>query len=260
MLNMLGLVVLLSVMGLVQSISVKTPQKSLNVTVGGSGLLQCSFTTSSPTNKLSIEWTFVSKSAGTAHAVYYYQAEAEVISKPYLSRLTPPAYPNTTMNASITISNMQVADSGVYSCDVHNLPDIEGNSEASVAVTVLGIQTGVMYIRNLSQFEFGEYQCNASNALGFATCKLELVHEVGEGAIIGAVIGALLGCVLIALLVWFVTHNMKKNKYRAAKTTEANEMKASRAEPTRGSPHQTSVTSRGVTMETPTPREENVEA
>ncbi|XP_067113686.1 V-set and immunoglobulin domain-containing protein 1-like isoform X1 [Osmerus mordax] len=313
MLNMLGLVVLLSVMGLVQSISVKTPQKSLNVTVGGSGLLQCSFTTSSPTNKLSIEWTFVSKSAGTAHAVYYYQAEAEVISKPYLSRLTPPAYPNTTMNASITISNMQVADSGVYSCDVHNLPDIEGNSEASVAVTVLerptkpfcavhgdvesghlvtltchsekgspapiyawtrlgqdqtrravlgsaSIQTGVMYIRNLSQFEFGEYQCNASNALGFATCKLELVHEVGEGAIIGAVIGALLGCVLIALLVWFVTHNMKKNKYRAAKTTEANEMKASRAEPTRGSPHQTSVTSRGVTMETPTPREENVEA
>ena len=52
------------------------------------------------------------------------------------------------------------------------------------------------------------------------------VAEIGDGAIVGAVIGALLGCILIALLVWFITHNMKKKKYRAAKTTEANEMKS----------------------------------
>ncbi|XP_046876376.1 V-set and immunoglobulin domain-containing protein 1-like [Hypomesus transpacificus] len=313
MTNMLGLVVLLSAMGLMQAISVTTPQKSLNVTVGGSVLLQCSFQTRPPTNQLNIQWAFASKSAGNAHQVYYYQSEVEAIGQPYVNRLTPPAYPNTTMNASITISNMQVSDGGVYTCDVHNFPDIEGKTEASVAVTVLerptkpfcavhgdvesghlvtltchsekgspapnyawtrlgqdqtrraalgsaNIITGVMYIRNLSQFEFGEYQCNASNAVGFDTCKLELVHEIGDGAIVGAVIGALLGCILIALLVWFITHNMKKKKYRAAKTTEANEMKASHAEHTKGSTHQTSVTSRGVTMETPTNRDEDVEA
>ena len=70
--------------------------------------------------------------------MYYYQSEVEAIGQPYVNRLTPPAYPNTTMNASITISNMQVSDGGVYTCDVHNFPDIEGKTEASVAVTVLG--------------------------------------------------------------------------------------------------------------------------
>lgn len=272
------LVVLLSMMGYVQSIFVKAPQKYANVTMGGNILLQCSFTTTAATNHLTVQWTFVSKSTGTAQEVYYYQAGEDVIAKPYMNRITPPTFPNATLNASISISNMQVSDSGTYTCSVHNLPDIDGNSEADIIVTVLekpsapfcavhgdmeaghlvtltchsekgnppptyswsklnqdntrgaaqgiaNIQTGVMYIRNLSQFEFGEYQCNASNSVGFATCKLELTHELGSGAIVGAVIGALLGCVLIILLVWFVTHNMKKKKYRAAKTAEAREIK-----------------------------------
>lgn len=39
---------------------------------------------------------------------------------------------------------------------------------------VLDVTTGVMYIRNISEFEFGEYQCNASNVVGFATCSVVL--------------------------------------------------------------------------------------
>lgn len=34
--------------------------------------------------------------------------------------------------------------------------------------------TGILEIRNISQFEFGEYQCNATNAVGYSTCTIEL--------------------------------------------------------------------------------------
>lgn len=39
---------------------------------------------------------------------------------------------------------------------------------------VLDLKTGVLYIRNISQFQFGTYQCNASNTVGFSTCTVEL--------------------------------------------------------------------------------------
>lgn len=48
--------------------------------------------------------------------------------------------------------------------------------------------------------------------------------EPGDGVIAGAVIGALLGCVLIILVVWFIAHTVKKQKYKAVKASEANEM------------------------------------
>lgn len=38
--------------------------------------------------------------------------------------------------------------------------------------------TGILEIQNISQFEFGEYQCNATNAVGFAVCTVELDHGV----------------------------------------------------------------------------------
>jgi O-antigen/teichoic acid export membrane protein len=44
--------------------------------------------------------------------------------------------------------------------------------------------------------------------------------ELGDGAIAGAVIGALLGAVLIILIIWYMTHSMKKQKYKASKATE----------------------------------------
>lgn len=55
--------------------------------------------------------------------------------------------------------------------------------------------------------------------------KTYVCTEVGDGVVAGAVIGALLGCVLIILVVWFIAHTMKKQKYRAVKVSEANEMK-----------------------------------
>ncbi|XP_071384263.1 V-set and immunoglobulin domain-containing protein 1-like [Centroberyx affinis] len=290
----LSLLVLISIMGWVELITVRTPHKIVNVTMGGSVLLQCTFSTIEETTGLTIQWDFISTSSMSPQQVYYYQSGKEVIAKSYEGRIQPPTDPSTTRNASIMISNMQPSDAGVYTCEVHNFPDVEGQSEANIIVHVLekpsvpfcavhgdvesghlvtltchsergspaptytwikldqakarrpvlgrATTTGLLEIRNISQFEFGEYQCNATNAVGFSICTLELSAEVGDGVIAGAVIGALLGCVLIILVVWFIAHTVKKQKYRPVKAAEAREMKRST--------HQAPATADGVPMAT----------
>lgn len=274
------LFVLVSLIGCVELITVTTSQKYVNVTRGQSALLQCSFvSTESATTSLTIQWDFVSSSSMTPQQVCFYQSGKAVITNSYNGRIEFPSNPATTKNASITISNMQPSDAGVYTCEVHNFPDVEGQSQANIIVNVLEkpsvpycavhgdvgtghlvtltchsehgspnptytwtrldqaktrrpvlgkvTTTGILEIKNMSQFEFGEYQCTAANAAGFSTCAIELSPDTGDGVIAGAVIGALLGCVLIALVVWFIVHAVKKHKYKAVKAAEANEMKRS---------------------------------
>ncbi|XP_029304526.1 V-set and immunoglobulin domain-containing protein 1-like [Cottoperca gobio] len=275
----LRLLVLVSIIGCVELITVSTPHKYVNVTTGGSVVLECMFVTTGETTGLTIQWDFVSSSSLTPQQVYYYQSGKDVITKLYEGRIQPPSSPGKTRNASIIISNMQSSDAGVYTCQVHNFPDVDGQSEANIIVNVLErpsvpycsvhgdvesghlvtltchsergspnptytwirldqtktrrpvlgrtTKTGILEIRNISQFEFGEYQCNATNSVGFSICTIELNHEVGDGVIVGAVIGAMLGCVLIILVVWFIAHTVKKHKYKAVKASEANEMKRS---------------------------------
>ncbi|XP_051257175.1 V-set and immunoglobulin domain-containing protein 1-like [Dicentrarchus labrax] len=279
MCSTLCLLVLISIIGCVELITVSTPQKYVNVTLGGSVQLQCMFQTSQPTTGLTIQWDFYSKSSITPQQVYYYQSGKDVIVKAYEGRLQAPSSPATTKNASIIISNMQSSDAGVYTCEVHNFPDVDGKSQASIIVNVLErpstpycsvhgdvesghlvtltchsehgsptptytwtrldqaktrmpvlgrtTTTGILEIRNISEFQFGEYQCEATNAVGSSVCTIELTHDVGDGVIAGAVIGALLGCVLIILVVWFIAHTVKRHKYKAVKAAEANEMKRS---------------------------------
>uniref|UniRef100_A0A3Q1JBB1 V-set and immunoglobulin domain-containing protein 1 n=1 Tax=Anabas testudineus TaxID=64144 RepID=A0A3Q1JBB1_ANATE len=251
--------------GCVELITVSSPQKYVNVTMGGSVQLQCMFVTIQETTSLTIQWDFVSSSSLTpqqVQTVYYYQSGKDVIPKSYQGRLQLPSSPSTTNNASIIISNMQPSDSGVYTCEVHNFPDVSGKSQVNIIVNVLvkpstpycaihgdvetghlvtltchsergspaptytwtkldqtraTTPTGVLEIRNISQFEFGEYQCNATNAVGFSLCTIDLSQ--GDGVIAGAVIGALLGCVLIILVVWFIAHTLKKHKYKAGVTS-----------------------------------------
>uniref|UniRef100_A0A3B4ZTG4 V-set and immunoglobulin domain-containing protein 1 n=1 Tax=Stegastes partitus TaxID=144197 RepID=A0A3B4ZTG4_9TELE len=233
-------------------------------------MLQCSFvSTEAATTSLTIQWDVVTSSSMTPQQVEMGRNSG---------RVTAPSAPATTKNASIVINNMQPSDAGVYTCEVHNFPDVEGQSQANIIVNVLEkpstpycsvhgdvetghlvtltchsesgspnptytwtrldqtktrrpvlgrseslTTTGILEIKNMSQFEFGEYQCNATNTVGFSTCTIEL-SPVGDGVIAGAVIGALLGCVLIVLVVWFIAHSVKKHKYRAVKAAEANEM------------------------------------
>ncbi|XP_073335062.1 V-set and immunoglobulin domain-containing protein 1-like [Pagrus major] len=280
MFSTLRLLVLMSIIGCVELITVTTPQKYVNVTMGGSVLLQCMFvSTIEQTTGLTIQWDYVSTSEMTPQQVYFYQSGKEIIVKGYESRLQPPSSPATTKNASMMINNMQSSDAGVYTCEVHNFPDVDGQSQVNIMVNVLEkpsspycsvhgdvesghlvtltchsergsprpkytwtrldqtktrrpvlgrtTTTGILEIRNISEFEFGEYQCNATNAVGFSICTVELSPEVGDGVIAGAVIGALLGCVLIMLVVWFIAHSVKKHKYKAVKAAEGNEMKRS---------------------------------
>lgn len=70
--------------------------------------------------------------------MYYYQSGAEIITEAYKGRFQPPSSPATTKNASVLLSNMQKSDSGVYTCEVHNFPDVDGQSEATIRVSVLG--------------------------------------------------------------------------------------------------------------------------
>ncbi|CAL8267302.1 unnamed protein product [Merluccius merluccius] len=270
----LTLAVLISITGCADLIVVNTPQKYVNVTLGGTVHLQCSFVTTPDTSSLTIQWNFVGSSSLKPQQVYYYQSGEDVVTKPYQGRLQIPISPNVSRNASITISNMQAADSGVYSCEVHNFPDIDGKSESSIHVKVLErpstpfcavhgdvgaghlvtltchsergspnpvytwirldqaktrrpvmgrvTPTGILEIRNISEFQFGEYQCNSSNAVGSSSCTVELSTEAEDGVIAGAVIGALLGCLLIVLVVWFIAHSIKKHRYAKVKAPVAN--------------------------------------
>ncbi|KAL0994136.1 hypothetical protein UPYG_G00118170 [Umbra pygmaea] len=308
--SMLTLVVLFSLIGCGHFITVTAPERYINVTKGNSAFLQCTFvSTQQQSPALMIQWSFVAKNANIQQ-VYYLQSGDSVIPQAYKARLTPPTSPATTKNASIVISNMQVSDAGAYTCEVHNLPDISGKTEASITVNVLEMPSvpfcavhgdmesghlvtltchseqgspaptytwtrlgqdnvmvpvpfgnidptkGSLYIRNISQFEFGLYKCTSNNVVGSASCTVKLEHELGAGTIAGAVIGALLGALLIILMIWYLTHSMKKQKYQATKTTEMQVMpksstKAYEDTPNRGSGHQDSVTSRGVPMATP---------
>ncbi|XP_033834455.1 V-set and immunoglobulin domain-containing protein 1-like [Periophthalmus magnuspinnatus] len=280
--NMLYFSVFFSLIGCVELITVTTLQKFVNVTSGGTVLLPCTFVTSAPPNSLTIQWDMVSKTSMTPQQLYYYQSGKDVITQRFEGRLQPPLSPATSNNASIILSNMQSADSGVYTCEVHNFPDVDGQSQASIVVNVLEkpsqpycsvhgdvesghlvtltchsergspppiytwirldqtktrrpvlgrtTDTGILQIANISQFEFGEYQCNATNAVGYSTCTIELNPEVGAGVVAGAVIGALLLCLLIVLIVWFIAHTVKKSKYKTVKVSEASEMRGSHSQ------------------------------
>ncbi|KAL6470370.1 hypothetical protein MHYP_G00214890 [Metynnis hypsauchen] len=263
--------VLFSVIGCTLSIWVTVPQKIVNVIVGQTANLQCTFTTSVPMTSLLVQWTLYPKASLTPEEVFYYQSGETQIGQQFRNRLTVHSMINATKNASISISSMQTADAGTYTCDVRNFPDISGQAEASVTVNVLekpsypacavhgdvstghlvtltchssngspspqytwsrieqgkkmnvmgitNVNTGTLYIRNISQFEFGTYQCNASNSVGFSTCTVELSSELNEATIVGAVIGALLAVAFIVLLVWFITHKLKKQKQAEAKAS-----------------------------------------
>lgn len=55
--------------GFVEPISVSTPQKHVNVTMGESALLQCTFESTDQTAGLTIQWDFVSPPSMTPQQV-----------------------------------------------------------------------------------------------------------------------------------------------------------------------------------------------
>ncbi|KAG7321210.1 hypothetical protein KOW79_015625 [Hemibagrus wyckioides] len=266
------IVMLLSIVGGTVSITVQVSPKVLNLTIGQTAKLGCNFLTNQPLNNLMVQWSLYPWRSETPVPVFFYQSGNYVIGQHFQNRLKILSKMGIDMNASISISNMQTADAGTYTCEVRNLPDIDGITEANSRVHVFetpsqpfcavhgdvatghlvtltchsekgspspnytwtlldqgiskqvkgitNVNTGVLYIRNISQFEFGRYQCNASNIVGYSVCTIDLNSDINDAAIAGAVIGALLCVAFIVLLVWFIAHHLKKKKYNAAKASE----------------------------------------
>ncbi|KAM6143292.1 V-set and immunoglobulin domain-containing protein 1 [Erethizon dorsatum] len=157
--------------GQVSVVQVTIPDSFVNVTVGSDVTLVCIYTTTvASRDQLSIQWSFlhkqemepishspclntegmeektVSECLKMTHArdargrcswtsqIYYSEGgEASAIGK-FKGRVIGSTNPG---NASITISHVQPADSGIYICDVNNPPDFFGKNQGIINVTVL---------------------------------------------------------------------------------------------------------------------------
>nr|XP_025709500.1 V-set and immunoglobulin domain-containing protein 1 isoform X2 [Callorhinus ursinus] len=116
-------------------VQVTIPNSVVNVTVGSSATLVCTYTsTVASRDKLSIQWSFFHKKDLPPASIYYSEGGQAVAIGQFKDRIVGSNDPD---NASITISHMQPADSGVYVCDVNNPPDFAGKNQGILQVNVL---------------------------------------------------------------------------------------------------------------------------
>ncbi|KAM5221489.1 V-set and immunoglobulin domain-containing protein 1 [Ctenodactylus gundi] len=157
--------------GQVRVVQVTIPDSFVNVTVGSDITLVCTYTTTvTSLDNLAIQWSFlhkqevhptthgpclstegmeekaVSQCLKMVHArdargrcswtsqVYYSEGGKASGIGEFKDRVIGSTGPG---NASITISRMQPADSGIYICDVNNPPDFAGQNQGTINVTVL---------------------------------------------------------------------------------------------------------------------------
>ncbi|XP_066212720.1 V-set and immunoglobulin domain-containing protein 1 [Saccopteryx leptura] len=121
--------------GQVNVVQVTIPNTVLNVTIGSNATLVCIYTsTVTSRDKLSIQWSFTHKKEARPITIYYSEGGQAASIGQFKDRIRVSNEPD---NASITISNMQPADSGTYTCDVNNPPDFEGNNQGILIVSVL---------------------------------------------------------------------------------------------------------------------------
>lgn len=114
--------------------TVTVPYAVVNVTVGKSATLPCTYVLSEPnTRNLVVQWDFVEAHSQQTVSVYAYQNGQSYEMGRFLNRVTAS---NTTGNATITISNMQPQDTGIYKCEVSNFPDPLGQAQVQLIVQV----------------------------------------------------------------------------------------------------------------------------
>ncbi|XP_030789562.1 V-set and immunoglobulin domain-containing protein 1 isoform X2 [Rhinopithecus roxellana] len=121
--------------GQVSVVQVTVPDSFVNVTVGSNVTLVCIYTTTvASRDQLSIQWSFFHKKEMEPVSIYFYQGGQAVAIGQFKDRITGSNDPG---NASITISHIQPADSGIYICDVNNPPDFLGQNQGVLNVSVL---------------------------------------------------------------------------------------------------------------------------
>ncbi|XP_060038638.1 V-set and immunoglobulin domain-containing protein 1 [Erinaceus europaeus] len=125
----------LGISGQVSTVQVTTPYNFVNVTVGSNVTLLCTYTTTEASRKmLSIQWSFHNEKNQKPDTIYYAEGGQATAIGRFKNRIVGS---NETGNASITISHMQPADSGIYTCDVNNPPDFAGSNQGIISVSVL---------------------------------------------------------------------------------------------------------------------------
>ncbi|NXW42780.1 VSIG1 protein, partial [Nyctiprogne leucopyga] len=120
--------------GHVSGVVVTVPEKTVNVTTGGSATLLCTYTSSEPLGNFFIQWSFYSAKESQLHTIYFYSEGQSYSYGEFKNRITAATSPG---NASITISNMQPSDTGSYTCEVFSPQGDAGQSQKSVIVSVL---------------------------------------------------------------------------------------------------------------------------
>ncbi|XP_054436399.1 V-set and immunoglobulin domain-containing protein 1 [Pteronotus mesoamericanus] len=121
--------------GQVSAVQVTIPHGVLNVTVGSNVTLICTYTsTVASRDNLSIQWSFSDKKESHPITIYYSEGGQAASSGQFKDRIVMSNKPD---NASITILHVQPEDSGIYTCDVNNPPDVGGNNQGILTVSVL---------------------------------------------------------------------------------------------------------------------------
>ncbi|XP_014650842.1 PREDICTED: V-set and immunoglobulin domain-containing protein 1 isoform X1 [Ceratotherium simum simum] len=121
--------------GQVSGVQVTIPDSFVNVTVGSDVTLVCTYTTTvASRDQLSIQWSFFHKKELQPVSIYYSEGGQSAAIGQFKGRIVGSNEPD---NASITISHMQPADSGIYICDVNNPPDFVGKNQGILNVSVL---------------------------------------------------------------------------------------------------------------------------
>ncbi|XP_053329779.1 V-set and immunoglobulin domain-containing protein 1 isoform X2 [Spea bombifrons] len=122
-----------SLTGFVCSVQVTMQNPAVNVTAGQNVTLYCTYSPpGTSTNGVFIQWTTLQAHTQTTNSVYYFNNGQSSSSGNYKNRVTAYISPG---NATITISNTQPQDTGMYYCEVI----VEGQNvvQGSMQLTVL---------------------------------------------------------------------------------------------------------------------------
>ncbi|XP_056395998.1 V-set and immunoglobulin domain-containing protein 1 [Hyla sarda] len=123
-----------SFIGAIHCVSVTIPNPVVNVTVGQTATIACTYTlTEASARNLVVQWDFVEAHSQQAVTVYAYQNGKSWSMGRFANRVTAS---NATGNATITISNMQPQDTGIYKCDITNFPEPQGSGQVQLIVQV----------------------------------------------------------------------------------------------------------------------------